>query len=190
MILESERIDVNRKKQTLMVTGACVALLLLSCGPATLVSTPTSTPTPTPAEGEPLLSTLTPTPTPVPGGLGPSTLTPTDWLPRDGEIELRIQNYLDPAGGEECISHFPFAVIQGAERTTIEGEGIVDCHFQKTSCGEACLTMHMIEEYDVTVEGEILPGAGSGGVASLHAVLTFDGSVTEYFSDYPAGAPS
>jgi hypothetical protein len=182
---------MNRKNQILIVVSICVPLSLLACGPSTLVTlVPTFTPTltPTPIVEEPLVITVTPTPTPAPGGLSPSTLVPTDWSPRDGEIELHLKNFLDPASGEECVSLFPFTVVEGVEPATIEGEGRIDCHFQATYCGEACVTMHMIQEYDVTVEGEVVPGAGSGGAASLHVVLTLDGSVKEYFSDYPPEA--
>jgi hypothetical protein len=181
-----------RKNQTLVAIGVCMTFLLLGCGQVTLVPTLTSvdekpslTLTPTPDSEEPSIA-LTPT----------STLTPTVPLnppdpgepPDHGEIELFQRNFLEPGSEEECISRFPFVVIQETEPATIKGEGVIDCHFQATYCGEACVTMHMIQQYDVTVAGEIVPDAGSGGTASLHVVLTLDGGVKEYFSDYPPEA--
>jgi len=159
----------NKRRQKCIVAIICLALLLLACGPSTVGVAPAGRSTPTP----------TPTPTPVGLILGGNV------IPGGGEIELRISDLMKP-GSEDCVNHFPFVVNQDTDPLTITGEGVLFCHFESEP-GEGGIH-HAVMEYTVTVEGAIIPGAGSSGAALLRAVLTFDGSLTQYVSDYPAGA--
>jgi hypothetical protein len=157
---------MKRRRQKCIVAVICLALLLLACGPS----------------GVAPAGRATPTPTPTPRGL---IFAGGDVPPGAGEIEMRVADMLK-LGGEDCVNYFPFVVNQDTDPLTITGEGVVACHFQSEPSEGGI--WHAVMDYTVTVTGEIIPGAGTGGAALLRAVLTFDGTLSQYLTDYPSGA--
>ena len=159
-----------------MLVMAMFFFVLLACGQGSLDLTGTPTPTSTPTGTPTLAITLTPTRHLMLKAPDVTTPPPPEKY-TSGEIEMRIQDMINP-GSEECVSHFPFSINWEADPPTINGQGKVDCHFQATG---TC-AVHAVMVYDVEVTGEI-----TGSV--LQAVLTFDGSLSEYFTDCPAEQP-
>lgn len=134
----------------------------------------------TPASDRDVLPTNTPTPTPEAQGLGLGISLPTS-----GEIESRIPL---PMTGEECVSHFPFAIREEQGRLVIEGEGVIDCSSSGELCNDICVTHNHILYADVTLDGEVLIGLSDSPSGVLHVNLAYTGTNTQYFTDYPPGA--
>jgi hypothetical protein len=158
---------MNKKFQTLRITGACVTLLLLlACGQITPGTTVTDIPTPTPTIGA--------------GALMPSDdATEPPSLPTSGEIEMHTHDMV--GNGEDCISNFPFTINWEAD-PPITGKGSVDCHFQSPGTP----THHAVMKSTVTLQGSFT--TGDLGEKRVLIDLTFDGSLSQYDTGVPEGA--
>lgn len=178
---------MNKKVQAGTLAGICgILLLLLACGQLTPGATiaGTSTPTFTPGESQLLDTghtlapavTLTLTPSIIPT----ITITATENKYTLGEIEMHTPDVF--GGGQDCISHLPFAINWGNNPPTASGEGEIACHFQSLETP----TIHAVMEYAVTVEGRFK--TGELGEKRILFDLTVDGSLSQYVTGVPEGA--
>jgi hypothetical protein len=150
--------------------------------------TPTLTSTPSMVQSEPS-STLTPTPT-VASVLGGATETPTPPQPSGGEVEVRIPYYIvmgneAPTDIPECVNSIPFSMTRDGTRVMIEGEGRIDCHFESTGTP---ITFHVLFEFDASLNGELMPPTPEKPSGWLDAYLAIEGSIAQYYTNYPPEA--
>lgn len=144
----------------------------------TIPSPPPPTPTPTPTLSLPLHG-VEPTPTP-PELAG-------------GELEVRIPFDIYAAGEPaatavpDCVSRIPFQMFRDGTRNMLQGEGSIVCHFVDTPQGSP-ITFHVLLEFDAALDGELLPATADMPSGWLDAQLGFEGSITQYYEGYPAGA--
>jgi hypothetical protein len=159
-----------------------LGIALLVCAACTSTSQP--------ATSAPVVVPATPTPTPTPAPVIPAadtpvpTITPTP-RPTGGEIELR---FTDPETQEECEAHFPFTIDWGESRTLIDGSGVIDCAFATQQCGDACVTYHSAYAADAGLSGELQASSAKYPHGFLNAGLAAKFSMTQYWTDIPAGA--
>ncbi len=125
-----------------------------------------------PIEGQ-VTATPTPTEASLPGGQSP--------LPNAGVVEMR---FVDAETQQECVAEFPFTITWGEEKSTLEGSGTIECLFSVEQCGDACVTFHIEYRYDGSLQGIILETPER----KIEAGLALTGSLTQYWTDYPAGA--
>jgi hypothetical protein len=139
--------------------------------PVTVQPAPSSTPTPT--------SSLL---------LGTNTQTPEPAKPTGGTIEVRTPNTINET--TECVNFIPFRLESDDARTMCRGEGRIECVFEgKPIGGEGSpVVYHVILEYDTVVNGELLPATPDRPEGWLDAYLTVDGTITQYYTDYPPQA--
>lgn len=162
-----------------------VLLFLAGCGAAQVE--PTTTPIP------PVSSPLQPTPSLTSTtALLPQAneLTPTPPEPNAGEVEVRIpfdiysEAELPSTDVPECVNTIPFRMIRDQSRTMIEGEGLIDCHFEDKPQGSP-ITFHLILEYKGALNGELLPATSDKPSGWLDAYLALDGAIIQYYVGYP-----
>lgn len=147
--------------------------------PTAVQDSPTVTPTPTPALDLPV-----PTPTPTAAVQIPvaPTLAPTSATAEPKEIELR---FTDPLTQQECVTHFPFEVLNDAEQR-ITGQGVIDCKFEVQQCGEGvCITYHSNYAMDADLSGFVRPSTPSFPDGMLEAYLNGTLTMTQYWTDVP-----
>jgi hypothetical protein len=186
--------------------GGTETVLLPSPGPTPTAALPTS-PTPAPTEAPqlpeatasptatiPTPPPTTPTPTPT-TGLPPHGVAPTATPPESSEGELEVRIPFDIYAANEppapavpaCVNQIPFHLFEDGARTLLEGEGSIGCHFEDTP-QDSPITFHVLLEFDATLDGELLPPTVDMPSGWLDAQLGFEGSVTQYYVGYPAGA--
>jgi len=169
-----------------------VLLFLTGCGgahvePTTPPEPPTTTPTPLPPT-----ATATPTPTAA-VSLHSDEQTPTPPEPSGGEVEIRIpfdifsEGEPPPADVPECVNTIPFRITRDGSRSMMEGEGQIDCHFVDTPQGVP-ITYNVILEFDGVLNGELLPATPDKPSGWVDAYLTVDGTIVQYYTDYPPEA--
>lgn len=171
-------------KLRLQVLVLCVLSLGLGgCGSVT----PSITPTP-PA----LLPETYPTPTPTTVLLSPHE-EPGNLEINEGVVEIRIpfdiysQNESLSIDVPECVNEIPFRFVKDETRTLIEGQGKIDCEFVDTP-QEGLITYHVILDFDGTLNGELLSATPDKPSAWLDAQLLVDGTIIQFYTDYPQEA--
>jgi hypothetical protein len=161
-----------------------VLLLAICCCACSPDAAPTATPT------VPTSNLVKPTPTfttlPLPPQVETATPEPVEFT--GGEIEL-VVNFQVDEGIHECTSSFPFTQDHLQDPPRISGEGEVDCHFSEVLEGEGgSVTHHTLLQYSGQVAGVLYPGTSDKPAGFLDCTLTLDGTMSEYFSDYPGGS--
>jgi len=130
-----------------------------------------------------------PTPTPTPSVLpGAITQTPSPPEPGGGTIEVRTPNTINMS--TECVNSIPFRLEGDGGRTMSRGEGRIECAFEgKPIGGEGSpIVYHVLLEFDAVLDGELLPATPDRPHGWLDAFLKLDGTITQYYTDYPPQA--
>ncbi len=167
---------MDKKHLLFLLSAVLIALFTASCAQPNL---PTPTPTP-PSDDSVLISTPTPTPTLL-GGPQPETPKPPDML--RGILEIRFP---DPWGEMEyCSSQVPYVLILKGQAYELSGEGEFYCHQEHTFEEGGGMKQHLLQDYEVTLNGS-LPLAQT---AHLQMQLHFVGFQDGYFSDMPPDVP-
>lgn len=137
--------------------------------------------TPTP-ESPPVLPADTPTPTAAVQIPVKPTLAPTSDTSGPKEIELR---FTDPLTQQECVTHFPFEVLEDADRS-IRGKGVIDCKFEVQQCAQSiCITYHSTYAMPADLSGFVRPSTPSFPNGMLEAYLNGTFTMTQYWTDIP-----
>jgi hypothetical protein len=175
---------------TLIILVASAVFPLVGCGPSQPTAAPQPTATSTVLPTAISLPTATPTMALLPGGV---TQTPAPPGPSGGEVEIHVPYYITGEGEPppdplpECVTTIPFHMVKDGDRTMIEGEGRIDCHFVNTPQGQP-ITFHVILEFDAVLRGELLPPTSNNPTGWLDAYLTVDGTIVQYYANYPSAA--
>jgi hypothetical protein len=172
---------MQSSQQVLIKSFMFFAILIFGIVPA--CSTPTSTA---------IQPVSKPTPTPTMMVIFPSE-APETTAPNQAEIEIRIPYSIFSQGERsstdvlECKNTISFNIIEGEDRTLIEGKGPIECEFKFNPQGVP-FTYHIELSYDGSLNGEMLPVSIDKPSGWLDAYLTVDGVLTQYYTDYPAEA--
>lgn len=166
-----------------------LAAALLACSPQDPQIPTPDTPlipqlaTPTPTPDNPLSPPeVTPTPTATIQIPAAPTVQPTTASARQHSLELR---FTDPETQQECVTIFPFEVLEDGERS-ISGGGVIDCKFEKQQCGEGvCVTYHSTYAMDAELRGFVRSATDSYPDGMLEAYLSGEFSMTQYWTDIP-----
>ena len=179
------------RAQAIVLSLLC--LVLVACGasdheqrPAgTAVLQPTSTAVSPSTAGD--AATATPTRELI---LSADARTPTPGKATSGTLEVRVPYAIfsttPPEDMDECVNLVPFGVVKEGERTLIEGQGRIDCHF--VSEPDVPITFHVLLAMDATLSGELLAATASYPSGFLDAYVTLDGTSTQYYEGYPPEA--
>jgi hypothetical protein len=162
-----------------LICGISLACKLQAASPA-LILTPTKA-------GLLLPQEVTPSPTPTPEVPPQVADTPvvevTPPLPSQGEIELR---FVDPVSQMECVSHYPFDILEDGEFRKISGRGVLDCAFAVQQCGEGvCVTYHSTYYMEGSLNGVIQAASASYPEGALDAGLVGTFTMKQYWTDIP-----
>ncbi len=124
------------------------------------------------------------TPTDTPAALIPEAPTPEPTTAPAWQHSLELR-FTDPETQQECVTIFPFEVLEDAERS-ITGGGVIDCKFQTQQCGEGvCITYHSVYAMDADLRGFVRPATASYPDGMLEAYLSGTFSMTQYWTDIP-----
>jgi len=190
--------------QLKLFTFIFLGLTLAGCGLSDSTLTPTSLEIQspqqelTPTSPQPdqdlevnIQATMTSTPKPL--------IEPSEEIPppvKGGEIEIRIPfdiyNPSAEASGNstsECVNTLPFKIGKQDERVLVEGEGRIECEFIDTPKDQP-ITYHISLGLDASFDGEQLSPTTDYPKGWLDAYLTIDGTITQFYTDYPPEAPN
>ncbi len=106
-------------------------------------------------------------------------------LPSQAVIEI---SFIDGLLGELCTFNMPITIQWGEDQNPVKGETEANCNLTAVQCGDACITMNSDWELAVSLSGSVYMGSEDSPKGDIHGDFVFSGTLTNYASDWPAGA--